>query len=144
MAKGFRFIPLVSGSRAHLVQARESYFEHLRFASTVGAMLAAAGVACTLHAIVPAVCTSTASRTISQLNALLADRSMLPLVAREAGEATAFALLLALCLGALLLLWITGAAALVALPMSLIALAMPIAMLCTNPELQRLEDAALA
>jgi hypothetical protein len=140
MAGRFGFIPLVSGSRAHLAQAQESYFEHLRFASTVGAMLAVAGLACTLHALVPAICTGTASRTIRQLVALLADRSQLALAAREAGEAIAFTLLFALCLGASLLLWVAGAAAPLALPLSLIALALPVAMLATNPELQRPED----
>src|SRR4028119_518872 len=50
MAERFRFISLVSGSRAHLAGVDEGYFEPLRFAATVGAMLTAAGLARTLHA----------------------------------------------------------------------------------------------
>ena len=144
MAERFRFISLVSGSRAHLAGVDEGYFEHLRFAATVGAMLTAAGLACTLHALVPALCTGTASRTIRQLHALMDDRSLLLAVRREAGEAVAFVLLLVLGLAAALLLWMAGSAAPVALPLSLIALGLPAAMLAANPELQRLDDPAAA
>lgn len=135
MPAGFRVLDLVSGSRAHLAAVRESYFEHLRFASTVGAMLAAAGIACMLHALVPALCTGTASRTIRQLNALLADRQLLADAAREAGAAIGFTFLFALSLSAAVTLWVAGASAVLALPLSLIAFALPLALLVSNPEL---------
>jgi hypothetical protein len=137
-----RFSLVVAHSRAHLAAVDETYFEHLRFAATVAAMLAAAAVACLLHALVPAWCTSTASRTIRQLHALLADRSLLAEASSEAGEAIGFTLLLALGLGASLALWLLGAA--VALPLSLIALGLPLACLAANPELQRAEEATAA
>ena len=140
----FGFLFLVSGSKAHLAAVDESYFEHLRFAATVGAMLCAAGVACTLHALLPAFCTGTASRTIRQLNALLSNRKLPEETSRGAGEAVCFTLLLGLCLLLPVALWAAGAAALVALPLSLIALGLPLACLAANPELQCLEEATTA
>ena len=126
---------LVAGSKAHLAAVHETYFEHLRFASTVAAMLAAAAVACLLHAVVPALCTGTASRTIRQLNALLADRDLLEQTCREAGEAIGFTFLLSFSLAAAVALWLAGAAAVMALPLSLIAFCLPLAALAANPEL---------
>jgi hypothetical protein len=135
MPAGFRVLDLISGSKAHLDAVQENYFEHLRFASTVAAMLAAAAVACLLHALIPAVCTGTASRTIRQLNALLADRELLDRTASEAGAAIGFTFLLAVSLAVAVTLWLAGAAAVMALPLTLIAFALPLAALAANPEL---------
>ncbi len=49
----------------------ESYVEHLAMAAKFGAVLIAAGVACFVHALVPALCTSTASRTVARLHDVL-------------------------------------------------------------------------
>ena len=65
---------MIRRSKQHLVEAGETYFEHLSFAATVGLMALAGGLACLIHAIVPGLCTRTASRTIGLLNELLADR----------------------------------------------------------------------
>ena len=135
MPASFRVFTLLRDSKAHLAAVGESYFEHLRFALTVGAMLIAAGLACSLHAFVPAWCTGTASRTIRQLNALLSDRTLLARTAREAGNAIAFTLLLILSAVTAAFPWGAGADAAVAAPLSLIALALPLAFLLANPEL---------
>ncbi len=54
--------------RAHLVQAGESYFEHMGVALRIGGLLIAAGFACLVHAVVPALCTDRASRTVRRLH----------------------------------------------------------------------------
>lgn len=47
---------MVSSGRAHLAQAGESYLDHLSFALAVGLAALGAGVACIIHAFIPAVC----------------------------------------------------------------------------------------
>jgi hypothetical protein len=53
----------------------ETYGEHFGVASTVGARMIAAGAACSLHAFVPAVFATTASRTIIDLHSRLKTRN---------------------------------------------------------------------
>ena len=127
---------LVTQSRTHLIQAAETYWQHMRFAGAVGAMLVAAGLACLLHALVPGICRDTASRTIASLHQVIGDRSTLPQAFAANGEAIAFAFLFSLSAGAAAIFWIAGAGALLAIPISLLALAMPAAMLATNPDLR--------
>jgi len=132
---------LVGTSRAHLSQVRESYGEHLRFAFGVGAMMVAAGLACCLHALVPAVCRDTGSRTIRCLSRLMDDRSALEAAVAETADAVAFALLFCMSLAIAVLFWALGASAVVALPISLLALALPAAVLAANPDLETSADA---
>ena len=54
--------------RSHLDHAGEGYFEHLGVACRIGGLLIAAGAACLVHAVVPALCTDRASRTIRRLH----------------------------------------------------------------------------
>jgi hypothetical protein len=68
---------MLKSSRAHLAQVDESYFEHMRFAMLVGALAIGAGLACVLHALVPALCERTCSRTVASLQKLFADRGQL-------------------------------------------------------------------
>ena len=65
---------MIAASKRHLGDAGESYFAHLRFASRVGAVAVGGGLACFAHALVPALFTSTGSRSIDRLNQLLAER----------------------------------------------------------------------
>ena len=127
---------VIGTSRAHLSQVGESYGEHLRFAFGVGAMMVAAGLACCLHALVPAVCRNTGSRTIRCLGRLLDDRSALEAASTETADAVAFALLVAMSLAIAVLFWALGARAVVALPITLLALALPAAVLAANPDLE--------
>jgi len=65
---------MIGASRRHLGDAGESYAEHLRFASKVGAVAIGGGLACFAHALVPALFPTTGSRAIQRLNELLENR----------------------------------------------------------------------
>lgn len=124
---------MLAGSRAHLREVGEAYFEHMRFAARVGAMMVAAGLACMLHALVPALCTRTASRTIERLHRILQERGALE---RDGAgeEAAAFARLAALSLAAAAAPWVAGAHPAFAAPLALLALAFPLAFIVTYGE----------
>jgi hypothetical protein len=122
--------------KAHLVEARETYFEHLAFAAGVGLILLAAGIACIVHAIIPGCCTRTASTIVARLNTLFADRRALRSTLDDVSGALTLVGLLALSLpftGMLLL--VPEAPALGGLS-ALLALGIPVAYLCTNPQLE--------
>jgi len=53
----------------------ETYFEHMRFAATFAGTLAFAAGAALIHAAIPALCETTASRTIRKLHARIENRS---------------------------------------------------------------------
>ena len=127
---------LIGSSRTHLAQVGETYWEHRAFALAVGSMLVAAGLACMLHALIPAVCRDTASRTIGCLHRVVEDRTALDDAIAEAAEAVAFAMLLSMSLAVAMMFWIVGAKALVAVAMTLLALALPAAFLVSNPDLK--------
>ena len=71
-------VSMMSSSKRHLADVRETYFEHLGAALGFSVKLVKAGTACAIHAIVPALCTGTASRSIAELNSKLATRAALP------------------------------------------------------------------
>ena len=62
-------------TKFHLAQVRETYFQHLRAAFGISARLAVASAACALHAVVPGLCTRSASRRVAAVHARLARRS---------------------------------------------------------------------
>jgi Family of unknown function (DUF6356) len=64
----------------HPHEVGETYLEHQRRALGFGLQLVAGGVACLVHALVPALCQRTASRTIARLN----DRMVLNRVSQGA------------------------------------------------------------
>ena len=126
---------MLTSSRLHLVEARESYPRHLAFALTVGAMLAGAGIACILHAFIPGICRRTASQTVQCLTELFRDRSRLGRVASVMSGSLVLVGLLALALPMMAALLIAASSAVIALPMSLIIGAVPVAYLWSNPDL---------
>ena len=65
---------MIGASKRHLGDAGESYFDHLRFATKVGAVAIGGGLACFAHAVVPAWFSTTGSRAIRRLNQLIDDR----------------------------------------------------------------------
>jgi hypothetical protein len=67
---------MLRASRDHLNEVQESYFEHLRAALTISGLLAKAGIACALHAIVPGLCTRTASRCVARISSDLNQRGV--------------------------------------------------------------------
>jgi hypothetical protein len=66
---------VIRSSKIHLEQAHETYLEHLQAALAIASKLALASGACALHALVPGLCTKTASRTVTELNGTLKRRS---------------------------------------------------------------------
>ena len=128
---------MIAESRAHLRAGGESYWQHWRFATTVGALAIAAGLACLVHAVVPALCTGTASRTIRRLTWLFDHRDAVDQVGDEACEAIAFALMLVLGAGIVAPLWLMHAPALIRWLYSGFVFAVPLTLLLTNRELER-------
>ena len=59
---------------AHLDAVGEDYRAHRRFASAVGWSMVAAGLACIVHGLLPALFTDTASRTIRRLHDVIERR----------------------------------------------------------------------
>jgi len=127
---------MIGRSKQHLIEAGESYFEHLGFAATVGFMALAAGLACLIHALVPALCTRTASRTIGLLNQLLADRGRVSEIRDQSIEAIAFAALIVAAATIPFVLLMTAAPVPLAATYGAMALALPITLLLSNPELE--------
>ena len=126
---------MIEQSRAHLQAAGESYFEHMRFATNFGLLAMAAGVAALIHALIPAFCTRTASRTIGLLNILTSERHRLDEIEARSIEAKAFILLLILATLVVAPLWILDAPASLRAIYTLLAYALPAALLLTNREL---------
>lgn len=125
MAQTHRFA-LFGRSRAHLAAAGESYGRHLRFAGTVGTLLVLAGIACLLHALLPAVFKDHASRTIRRLHDALESR---PAPLRLGADAGGLLTLFALSIAAALLPWIGGTQPALAASLSFLALGFPMAAL---------------
>ena len=115
----------IAQSRAHLASVGEDYFEHMRFAATVGSLMVAAGLACLLHALLPAVFPDRASRTIRRLHQVIERREQAAALADwpEGGLLT-LGLLSLLCA---LLPWAVGADLGVAAPLTLLSLGFPAA-----------------
>lgn len=74
---------MLQASKRHLAGVGESYFEHMRFALLVGTLATGAGLACILHAIIPAMCERSCSRAVASLQKLFADRSRMAEVTTE-------------------------------------------------------------
>lgn len=58
----------------HPAKVNETYFGHMRFAVGFAFWLGVAAMAALVHALVPALCETTASRIVTRLNARLAAR----------------------------------------------------------------------
>ena len=129
---------MIRRSKQHLSDAREGYFEHLTFAATIGLMALAAGLACLIHAMIPGLCTRTASRTIGLLNQLLAERTRAAEIRDQSIEAIAFAALIVAASLIPLALLLTSAPIALALAYGGLAFALPVTLLLSNPELESL------
>ena len=114
---------LLARSRSHLAGVGEGYFQHMRFAATVARLLVSAGFACLLHALVPALFTDKASRTIRHLAAVIEKRQALDHAV--AGPEDAFAPLLLLSLAVAALPWMMGADPAAAALLSVLTMGFP-------------------
>jgi hypothetical protein len=131
---------MIAQSRAHLKTAGEGYWQHFRFATTFGLLAMAAGLAAILHAFIPGVCTSTASRIVRHLGHLIDDRSQIDAIENEAVEARAFVMLLILATAAVAPLWILDAPNTLRITYTVLAYALPAALMISNPELITTEE----
>ncbi|MEA3078630.1 MAG: hypothetical protein QOF05_38 [Sphingomonadales bacterium] len=122
-------------SKAHLAEAGETYFDHLRFAAGVGLMLVAAGLACIIHGLLPGLCTKTASRTVDELKRLFAERDAFASALAESSGALVFVGLVALTLPSWALLLLAPGYPL-PIATALFAMAIPAVYLWTNPQLE--------
>jgi len=127
--------PLFSASREHLQQAREGYLQHLAFALLVSALLLSAALACLIHALVPGVCRTSASRIVSLLTELFRDRERLRPTARSGSGALVLTALLLLSVPPLLLM-LRGGGNVLMIPLGLLCLGVPVTYLRTNPDLE--------
>lgn len=59
---------------AHPAAVSESYRQHGAEAAWIGVQLLGAGLACCLHALVPGLCTRTASRTLQRVQQRIDSR----------------------------------------------------------------------
>lgn len=126
---------MIGQTRTHLQAAGESYLQHFRFATTFGLLAIAAGIAALIHAFVPALCTSTASRIVRYLGQLIENRGMIDAIERDAVEARAFVLLLALASAVVAPLWILDVPTGLCLAYSILAFMLPATLLVSNPDL---------
>ncbi|HVF82689.1 MAG TPA: DUF6356 family protein [Sphingomicrobium sp.] len=126
---------MLASIRDHLRDAGESYLEHLRFAGLVGTMLLAAGVACFIHALVPALCRRSASSIVRSVSRLMSDRSRLRATAKEASGSMTLVGLLVLSAPPLMLLIASGLHTMT-VPIGLLLAGLPLAYLFSNPDLE--------
>jgi hypothetical protein len=66
----------------HPTSIGEGYWQHQRQAFRFGVTLVGAGCACLLHALVPAFCVRTGSRTVADLHQIMVSRVHEPLAAQ--------------------------------------------------------------
>ena len=66
---------MIRGTKLHLEEAGETYFQHQRTALSIAASLAAASAAAIVHALIPGLCVRSASRRVFRLNSILEARN---------------------------------------------------------------------
>lgn len=69
---------------AHPRTVDESYFEHMRFALGFSSKLLAAGLAALVHAFIPCLFETTASRSIKAMHARIVNRGAAPAPVHQA------------------------------------------------------------
>jgi len=126
---------MLAKCRTHLAEAGETYWDHMRFASGVALMLIGAGVACLLHALIPALCEKTASRTVGHLSTVFVSREALPEALEETSGVVTLVGLLALSTPAWVLAIATPQQPMTAIAATL-SLAVAAAYVWTNPQLE--------
>ena len=78
---------LIRQTEQHVAAAGEGYGEHLRFATTVGLLAIAAGLAGPVGALLPALCTRSGKPTIARLRHRMAERCLLEHLAQQSSGA---------------------------------------------------------
>ena len=132
---------MIQASQRHLQEAGESYFEHLRFAGTVGLIAVGAGLACLVHATVPALCQRSCSRTVRLLGELFANRQLRQDVGRHCSGIITFAGLSLLAVVAAIMPIARGGPEGITLALAFLSLCFPMTYLLTNRELEAESEA---
>lgn len=132
---------MLKRSKDHLLTAGETYLQHLRFALLVGFITIGAGLACIVHAIVPAFCERTCSRTLGQLSILFADRRQLQRFEDEASGVFTFAALVLLSAATVSVPAAAGGPLPLVLAVGAMAFSIPAVFLSTNPDLEPVKEA---
>jgi hypothetical protein len=132
---------MLKRSKDHLLTAGETYLQHLRFALLVGFITIGAGLACIVHAIVPAFCERTCSRTLGQLSILFADRRQLQRFEDEASGVFTFAALVLLSAATVSVPAAAGGPLPLVLAVGAMAFSIPAVFLSTNPDLEPVTEA---
>lgn len=135
---------VLNRSKIHLRGAGETYLQHMRFALFVGFVTVGAGLACLIHAIVPAFCERTCSRTLGQLSLLFLDRSRLREFEGEASGVFTFIALMLLSSAATMVPAALGGGMVLVAVMALLAFAIPFTFLSTNPDLEPVNEGEYA
>ncbi|MCK0096019.1 DUF6356 family protein [Yoonia sp. F2084L] len=66
--------PLTAVFLDHPATVNETYFQHMRFAFSFAFWLGVAALAALVHALIPALCETTASRILKRLTARMESR----------------------------------------------------------------------
>lgn len=66
--------PLAAIFLDHPATVNETYFQHMRFAFSFAFWLGTAALAALVHAVIPALCETTASRILKRLTARIESR----------------------------------------------------------------------
>lgn len=66
--------PIAAVFLDHPATVNETYFQHMRFAFSFAFWLGAAALAALVHAVIPALCETTASRILKRLHARIESR----------------------------------------------------------------------
>ena len=132
-AKG---ISVIEQCRNHIEEAGESYGEHMMFAMTVGLMAVGAGLACLVHAVIPALCKHRCSETVRALYRLFENRGELGKVRHQASGAMTFVGLTSLSLFAAAPLVTAAPGEWWGWAIAGFAFAIPAVFLLTNPQLE--------
>ena len=66
---------MIKNSKEHLNLTNETYFQHFKFATSVGLTMVYGGIQAIIHAIYPGILTKAASTKIKKLYSLISDRS---------------------------------------------------------------------
>ena len=127
---------MIEQCRKHLEEASESYDEHMLFAVTVGLMAVGAGLACLVHAVIPALCKHRCSETVRDLYRLFENRGELDQVRYQASGAMTLIGLTSLALFSVAPLVAAAPGEWWAWTVAGLAFAIPAVFLSTNPQLE--------
>ena len=66
---------MIKNFKEHLNLTNETYFQHFKFATSVGLTMVYGGIQAIIHAVYPGILTKTASTKIKKLHSLVSGRS---------------------------------------------------------------------